>query len=196
MSRFFHDAERSLPAKPGMGIWAMWIFLAALTMLFAASVVGFLLIRFAAPQWPPPGVPQFSGLGLFASTLVLLVSSGTMHWALTGVRSGNQSSLRMGLAVTLILGLLFLILQAYNWQPVISALYPAREASYKLTWVLAAVHGAHVIGGLLPLAYIWLRARRGLYSSSYHPGVGYIAMYWHFLDAVWLVLFAVLITLA
>ncbi|MFN7964801.1 MAG: hypothetical protein U0V87_03820 [Acidobacteriota bacterium] len=41
---------------------------------------------------------------------------------------------------------------------------------------------------LAPLAYIWLRARRGLYSSSYHPGVGYIAMYWHFLDAVWLVL--------
>ncbi len=196
MSRLFNDPERALPAKPGYGIWAMWIFLASLTMLFAASIVGFLMIRFNAPQWPPAGVPEFSAPGLMASTLVLLISSGTMHWALTGVRGGNQSALRWGLVATLLLGLAFLVLQAFNWQPVISALYPAREASYKLTWVLAALHGAHVVGGLVPLIYIWWRARRGLYSRSYHPGVSYMAMYWHFLDVVWLVLFAVLVTLA
>jgi heme/copper-type cytochrome/quinol oxidase subunit 3 len=182
-----------MPARPGLGVLALSIFLVSLGVLFIAGVIGFLMIRSRAPQWPPPGVPPFSETGLAASTIVLLLSSATLHWALSGVRRADQVALRRGLQGTLGLGLLFLALQAYNWQPVLVANYPAGLGSYRLNWVLAAVHGAHVLGGIGQLIYVLRRAQRGLYSRTFHPGVTYAAMYWHFLDAVWLALFGVLI---
>ncbi|MFH0982206.1 MAG: cytochrome c oxidase subunit 3 [Planctomycetota bacterium] len=59
-------------------------------------------------------------------------------------------------------------------------------------YLLTGLHGAHVIGGLVPLTVVTTKAFRGRYTRDYYPGVKYVAMYWHFLDVVWLVMFVVI----
>ena len=70
----------------------------------------------------------------------------------------------------------------------------ATEVRYLLTsfYVLTGIHAAHIVGGLIPLIIVATRATTGRYTPAYYPGVRYTAMYWHFLDVVWLTLFVTL----
>jgi cytochrome c oxidase subunit 3 len=172
---------------------AMWLFLAALAMLFLASLAGYLAVRLRAETWPPAGSPRLPA-GLWISTLLLLVSSVTMHGALRGIRQGDAAALTRGLLLTLALGVAFLVSQVLNWSHLLTAhRLPMRANLYAFTfYLLTTLHGAHVLGGLVALLVAAQRARAGRYSSGSHAGVEYLSMYWHFLDAVWIVMFAVL----
>lgn len=173
----------------------MRLFLLSLGILFGASVIGYVSIRVLAIRAPLDLPPLPSGLWL--STLLLLVSSGTMQTGLTGARRGDQARLRAGMAATSGLGVAFLIVQALCWLqwagPMRDSLGEA-ERVYVLTsfFVLTGLHALHVIGGLVALAVVTARSFAGRYTADVHAGVVYCAMYWHFLDAVWLVLFATL----
>lgn len=195
-------------ARPGVGTLGMWIFIASLSTLFAASLVGYLVVRSRALVWPPPDMPRLPA-GLWVSTAVILLCSASIHWALSSIRRDRHGMLIGALLITLLLGLVFLVSQAVNWAWLISlnatishAMEAAADASdaaaragplYLFTfYVLTALHGLHVIGGMGLLLAVTARAFSGRYSSAYHPGVKYAAMYWHFLDAVWLVMFVLL----
>lgn len=170
----------------------MRLFLASLSVLFLASIVGYLVIRLRAPEWPPPGTPPLP-FGLVWATLVLLVSSGTMHVAFKGARSGNGSLLRAGLALTFLLGVVFLVLQVHNWSVLKAASVTAERDLYGFTFFLLTVlHAVHVLGGLAGLGVTTAKAFRGAYSAENHTGVQLASMYWHFLDVVWVVVFVVL----
>lgn len=175
----------------------MWIFLAALGMLFLASVVGYLVVRLRAEAWPPPGMPRLPS-GLWASTLVLLGTSVAIHLALRNVRVGKTNALRRWLVVTFALGAAFLAMQAANWWDLVTADVTWRTRNlYAFTFfMLTGLHAAHVVGGLVSLGVVLIKAWLGRYDSGYHPGVLYAAMYWHFLDAVWVALFVVLVVAA
>jgi cytochrome c oxidase subunit III len=192
-------------ALPGAGRLGMTLFLAALGMLFAASMVGYLVVRLRAPAWPPAGSPRLPG-GLWISTLILLLSSGTMHLALSGVR-GRKADPAAGatggrphlwLWATFALGLAFLASQLLNWiHLIVGSHLPAQSNLYAFTfYMLTGLHGAHVVGGLIPLAVTSIRGGRGRYTPLAHDGVLFMSMYWHFLDAVWLVMFAVMVVAA
>ncbi len=176
---------------PGAGTFGMALLLASLGVLFTASLVGFLFIRFvrfADQPWPPPGFPPLPRT-LWASTVVILLTSVSIQWALGAIRRGDLAALRKGLLVTLVLGLLFLALQQYNWWEIWTALTPAQRGGgpdtlpaapnsgdpyIKLFFALTGLHAAHVIGGLIPLAVVTRRATAGgpaRYSANYHPGV-------------------------
>jgi cytochrome c oxidase subunit 3 len=175
----------------------MILFLAALGVLFAASMTGYLVVRSRAVAWPPEGSPRLPG-GLWLSTLVLLASSGTMHWALGAAKAGKQAALRHGLVVTLALGLAFLVNQLLNWQHFLTAHnLPPQKNLYAFTfYLLTGLHGAHVVGGLAALGVTIAHAGQRRYTPTNHAGVEYASMYWHFLDAVWLVMFGVLLVAA
>jgi len=174
----------------------MALFLASLAVLFLASLVGYFVVRSDAEAWPPPGMPRLPA-GLWGSTALLVVSSVTMHAALRGARSGRPALLRRGLAATALLGLAFLVTQVLCWWSLVRAELTVQTNLYGFTfYVLTALHGAHVVGGLLPLAVTTRRAFGGRYGPEEHTGVTLCAMYWHFLDAVWLVIFAVLLVWA
>lgn len=173
-----------------MGTFGMIVFLVSLSILFTASIVGYLIVRFQSANWPSTALPG----GLWLSTLLLLLSSGTMHFALQAARRGRQKALRIGMALTTALGTAFLIGQLFSWLTWIKAgveLGPHRLYAWAF-YVFTGLHGAHVIGGLIPLAIVTARAFRGRYLPQTSTGVKHCAMYWHFLDVVWLVLFAVL----
>jgi cytochrome c oxidase subunit III len=185
--------ERGEPV-PGAGRLGMAVFLISLSMLFAASMVGYLVVRFRAEDWPPPGMPRLPS-GLWIATAVIVACSVTIHRALVAARRGQRSTMVRWLGATLGLGVLFLVLQAVNWWGLITARMPMQANLYAFTfYMLTGLHAAHVIGGLIPLGIVTAKARGGAYSATFHPGVQYSAMYWHFLDAVWLVMFATLLT--
>lgn len=179
------------------GKLGMFLFLVALGMLFAASMVGYLVVRLRAPSWPPAGSPRLPG-GLWISTLVLLASSLTIHLAVRSARAGMPGRTRNWLGTTTLLGLAFLVSQILNWAHLVLAQnLPVQANLYAFTfYMLSGLHGAHVLGGLIPLGITAVRAGRGRYTSDSHEGVQYVSMYWHFLDGVWLVMFTVLMIAA
>ena len=184
--------ERSRPAPLATGVLAIRVLLASLSMLFAASLMGYLAVRGRAETWPPPGMPAFPR-GLWLSTVLMVVSSLTVQWAKRAARRDHQPTLRAGLLLTLALGLAFLTSQTVNWFALMAQAFTPDLNLYAFTfYLLTVLHAVHVVGGLIPLGIVTARAWRGSYSAEFHPGVDYIATYWHFLDVVWLVLFAVL----
>jgi cytochrome c oxidase subunit 3 len=199
----------------GAGTLGIALLVLALSVLFAASLIGYLIFRseFTAPITVP--LPP----GLWLSTLILLVSSGTMHAAWRSVRAGQSRRLRGALQATLLLGTAFLLVQSVNWLVVYGALHHVDQALTAVAptlspmgglraadaplveqrvllamfYVFTILHAIHVVGGLIPLAVVNVRAAQGVYSPNYYPGVRYCLIYWHFLDLVWLLIFLVLL---
>lgn len=189
-------ASRKEPSPPGTGKMGMWVLLASLAVLFVASIVGFLVVRLRAEAWPPPGMPRLPG-GLWFATLVIVCCSVAIHLALVSIRRGQITETKVWLAATFALGILFLAVQGINWYGLIQRAVTAKTNLYAFTFfMLTGLHAAHVVGGLIPLGVVVAKAVRERYGSGNHPGILYMAMYWHFLDVVWIVLLAVLILFA
>lgn len=171
----------------------MMLFLLSLAILFAASLVGFLVIRIiTARQWPSdfPSLPRV----LWLSTVVLILSSITIQWAVNSAKRGRSSGIQAGMLLTTILGFAFLALQIFagtSWLSVVSERWGESEA-YRFAlasfYVLTGLHAVHVIAGLIPMTVVTLGAFTGRYGPDHHAGVTYCAMYWHFLDVVWIIL--------
>lgn len=177
---------------PGMGTLGMWFLLAMLAVFFLASLAFYIFARLNAHDWPPPEAPALP-VTLWLSTFLLIGSSMTLHFALHSVREGRQAGLRTGLALTLALGVAFLACQVYSWLPLLGVRIQAQTNFFQLAFImLACLHGLHVIFGLVPLGVITAAAQRGYYTAGAHLPVKHIAMYWHFLDIVWLIIFGVL----
>jgi len=183
-------------AELAAGMLGMRLFLASLAVLFGSSIIGYVSIRVLGIddtlEMPPlPG-------GLWLSTVLLLVSSITMQHAVVAVRRGRITAMRAELAATTVLAVAFLAVQAVCWaawaEPMRDAIGQT-EQRFMLTafYVLTGLHALHVIGGLVPLITINSRAAAGRYSIERHAGIAYTAMYWHFLDGMWLVIFITLL---
>lgn len=193
-----HDRSTLLQGRqdyiPGAGRIGVLIFIASLSMLFAASIIGYLIIRSQAEIWPPPYVPSLPNT-LWISTIILLISSGTMIWAHKSIKKNQITNCFRGLLFTALLGIAFLVAQWLNWQDLIQLqILPRSKNMYAFTfYMLTGLHAVHVIGGLVILAFVTVKAYRGAYNATYHPGVEYSSIYWHFLDIVWIIMFTLLV---
>lgn len=177
------------------GTFGVLLFLAALTMLFGATIAGYLFLRNQVEIWPPPNSPPMPIGGLWLSTLILLLASVTVHWALRAIRWDRQTHVRIGLVCTIVLGTLFLASQGRNWEQIRQVVVPLESQAHlyvSIFYILTGTHALHVVGGLILLSIVAFKAFHGVYTSTYHPGIRYSMMYWHFLDAVWLILFVLL----
>lgn len=171
----------------------MWLFLASLGMLFAASMLGYYLIRFTGAQSPALGVVSLSPL-LWVSSVLILASSFTIHRALVAVRRERQTALKFWLLATLVLSLVFCIVQVPALGKLLAQHSENRGVAggiqlYGLIFVLILLHAAHVVGGLMYLLSVTLQAYAGKYDHEHYMGVKHAVLYWHFLDIVWIVMF-------
>lgn len=172
---------------------AMLVLFGSITMLFGASIVGYLITRSQNDIWKTASMPGLP-LGLLASTALLAVLSVAMHRALSAVRENRFERLQACLMLALFIGLAFISGQALNWR----AMYAATTATdartlYGFTfYMLTGLHALHVIGGFVPLCVAISKAKRREYSSSNHEGVKLITQYWDYLGVVWVVLVGVL----
>jgi cytochrome c oxidase subunit III len=139
--------------------------------------------------WPPKGIETFDPWHLpLLNTLILLTSGTTVTWAHHALLHGDRKGLKMGLWLTIALGLLFSCVQAYEYG---HAAFHFSGNIYGATFFMATgFHGAHVIIGTIFLAVCLYRAYLGQFSTTQHLGFEFAAWYWHFVDVVWLFLFA------
>lgn len=186
---------RASHTPEGTAVFGMWLFLAALGMLFAASLLGYLIIRYQAHATPEHSI-DVPWVKFTISTVVILMSSLTLGQAVAAVRAERQSKLRGRLIATLVLAGLFLIVQTPAMVQLVGGHFAYLDdhpgqppAMFGLVFFLVLIHALHVIGGLIPLAMITVNAHRGRYDHESYGPVRYTTMYWHFLDGVWVVMF-------
>ena len=121
------------------------------------------------------------------NTLILLSSGATITWAHWGLVKNNQSQLKLGLALTIALGIVFIGFQIYEYA---EAAFSIRDGIYGATfYMLTGFHGFHVMLGTVMLIVIFLRALAGHFTVERHFAFEAVAWYWHFVDVVWLLLF-------
>jgi len=154
-------------------------------------------VRTAWTTWPPHGVETVPAWNLpLVNTLTLLLSGTTVTWAHHALQTGDRKGAKIGLALTIVLGVLFTSIQAYEYHHILEHKYFFNEEAangglYGSAFFMATgFHGFHVLIGTLFLAVCLLRLLRGGFTPQKHFGFEAAAWYWHFVDVVWLFLFA------
>lgn len=188
---------RTASERFAAGRMGMLIFLVSLAILFIASLVGYGVIRIQLSGWPRdlPPLP----LVLLVSTMILILSSCVLQAALISIRENKCARTARLMLATTLLGLLFLIMQAFAWNHWFAAVGDQWNDSQPYRWALASfyvltgIHALHVVGGIAPMIVVTANAIRGRYDAQRHAGIHYCAMYWHFLGGVWIVLYLTLL---
>ncbi len=168
----------------------MWLFLASLGMLFAASILGYVLIRLGPNHRsaPPLHLPSL----LWLSTLLVFGVSIAIGRALSEVKRERQAPFRKWIRIALLLGIAFVLIQA----PALVMLLKSHQVLrangigfYGLIFSFILLHALHVVGGIVRLIVVTQRGFAGAYDHEHYLPVRYVAMYWHFLDVVWVIMF-------
>lgn len=171
------NGYRELLLTPGRV--GLWLFLAVATMIFAALASAY-IVRMGSSDWqslPKPGL-------LWGNTAILLMSSVALQWARISERQGNARSARVSFIAGAVLSALFLLGQIWAWFVLHKLGYFLNtNPSSSFFYLLTAVHGLHLLGGLI-VAAATVRS-----SERFHLFV----TYWHFLTIVWLVLFTLIV---
>jgi cytochrome c oxidase subunit III len=157
--------------------------------LFANATQQFQRTEFVGGVWPPKGIETFDPWHLpLVNTLILLTSGTTVTWAHHALLHNDRSGVKQALWITVILGAIFSVLQAVEYS---HAQFAFSGHIYGSTFFMATgFHGAHVIIGTIFLAICLLRVYKGHFKPNQHLGFEFAAWYWHFVDVVWLFLFA------
>ena len=172
----------------------MVLFITSEVMFFFAFFWAFFdqtvpfITRNAHEVWPPEGVVPLETWTLpFLNTLILLSSGATVTYAHHAIVHGDHKKCATGLFWTIVLGVSFTALQAYEYA---HATFKFTDGIYSSTFYLATgFHGFHVIVGTLFLIVCFFRVRKGHFTPEAHIGFEAAAWYWHFVDVVWLFLF-------
>jgi cytochrome c oxidase subunit 3 len=157
--------------------------------LFTNEAIQFSRVEVTGGEWPPKGIESFDPWHLpLLNTLILLTSGTTVTWAHHALLHDDRQGLKWGLTLTVILGLLFTTCQAYEYS---HAAFGFSGQIYGSTFFMATgFHGFHVIVGTIFLLVCLIRAVNGGFTPKAHFGFEAAAWYWHFVDVVWLFLFA------
>jgi len=186
------------PVEEGMsrGMAGMVLFICSEVMLFGCLFAGYFYVRNQADAWPPAGVHQLeAGLGGLL-TLLLILSGIVGHAGVVGLKSGNRTLFLVGVGLAIVLGTIFIGGQAYEWFNLMEEGLNAGSTTYGSTfYIMTGFHGAHVIAGLLMLALAWTRGYWRDFTPARHLFVDASMLYWHFVDVVWVFLYAILYVL-
>ncbi len=173
---------------------ATMLFLAAEAMLFVGMIAGYVVLRF--------GSNDFQGMetlpvGLTAvSTPLILLSSLTLIATQRAFSKGKNSPIRLWAVLTLLLALLFLAFQLVEWNHLLGeGLDPDNNVSNGMFYMLTGIHGLHVLGGLILLAILAVRAARNSMTAKRKNFMTLTSYYWHFVTLVWIALFCMMFLL-
>ncbi|AMO23015.1 cytochrome c oxidase subunit 3 [Ramlibacter solisilvae] len=186
---------QAVPAAPArvsghrpMAKVALWVFLGVATSLFALFISAYAM-RLSFNDWTPLPQPRL----LMLNTAILVGASLAMEWTVRAARRGQPRSVRQGLWVSGLFTFGFLAGQLVVWKQFSDAgFYLTTSAATSFFYLLTAAHGLHVLGGLVAWGLASIRARRVSEVGRVRLVVELCATYWHFLLAVWIVLYALL----
>lgn len=158
----------------------LWLFLFSDAFVFA----GLFVARFNLMPDSRPELSQVLGLIV---TVVLLISSVLMNRAEIAIGVGNQKSFLRNTLITMILGIVFLVGVVFvEWPLASQHLSPRVGVAGSLFYTMTGFHAFHVLTGVIFLFIVWNNGRKGLYTAERHFAVEAAAVYWHFVDVVWI----------
>ena len=167
----------------------LWLFIVSIVMLFASQTSAY-LVRRAEGNWLEFEVPVV----FWYSTVVLFVSSVTMHISYLAAKKDNFTLLKTAISVTFALGLAFLVMQFVGWQDLVKQnVYFVGNPSGSFFYVFTFLHGVHIITGLTVLCFAFVAAFQMRIHAKNLRRIEICTTYWHFLDILWLYLFVFLL---
>jgi cytochrome c oxidase subunit 3 len=181
------EPEETLSVNPKKFI--VWMFVVSIVMLFAAMTSAY-LVRRAEGNWLEFEMPAI----FIYSTVVLVISSVSMHWAYRAAKKDDFGTLRTAISITFAFGLAFLVMQFIGWRDLVAQnVYFVGNPSGSFLYVFTGLHAFHLVSGLIVLLYA-LRASFQLKIHAKNLTQLEVCMtYWHFLDILWVYLFGFLL---
>ena len=168
----------------------MLLFIASEVMFFGGLFATYFNARATTSgAWgPPEGAHELDIALAGVLTAILVASSFTMQFGVWAIRRGDTGKLKLWTAITLGLGVLFLVGQLYDYSQLGFGVGDGVFGT--VFYTLTGFHGAHVFGGAVGLTIVLARAMRGQFSARNHVAVEAVSMYWHFVDVVWIAVFS------
>lgn len=167
----------------------LWIALASITMLFAGLTSAY-IVRQAEGNWLVFELPKM----FWVSTIMIALSSFSMNWAIQAAKKDNTKAIVQALLITTLLGFGFVVTQYLAWGSLYAqGIYFSGNPAGSFLFVLTGFHIAHLLGGIIALVVSLYKSSRKAYGSNNMLGLQNCALYWHFLDGLWIYLFIFLL---
>jgi cytochrome c oxidase subunit III len=180
-------------------VLGMLLFITSEVMFFAGLFAAYFNVRASAGTWPPLNVETREPFHLEIlplvgpATVLLILSSFTCQFAVWAIRRGDRTAFIRNIAVTFIIGIVFLLMQAADYVALGNEGITLSAGTFGTTYfTLTGFHGAHVFGGAIMLGVVLYRGLAGQFSPRHHDAVEAVSLYWHFVDVVWILLFSLL----
>jgi cytochrome c oxidase subunit 3 len=189
------DRYRRQEHGPTAGMIGLLATLFSITALFATIVIAYLVRSQTRAHWTPIHLPSL----LWVSTVLIVLSSGTLELARRGYTRYRPGVYTRWLTITFFLGLGFLLLQALSLRQLVSqGVFLRQNPHSSLLYIITVVHGFHLFGGVLVLFYMIYRASLRTDNvradmQAQRGGLAVSTVYWHYLDILWVALFALLL---
>ncbi|MFQ5478805.1 MAG: heme-copper oxidase subunit III [Candidatus Binatia bacterium] len=172
----------------------IWLFLASEVMLFGALFSSYILLRVNAVSWPA-GSSILNVPLATVNTLVLIASSVTVVMSWASLKMNSFSKFRSYMGITILLAGVFLVIKYFEYTAKFEhGLYPSSSTFLAIYFTITALHGLHIVGGIVVNGYLWGPGSK-MWRVSPEQFTGRVeaaGLYWHFVDLVWIFLFPVL----
>ncbi|MBD3626595.1 cytochrome c oxidase subunit 3 [Cyclobacterium sp.] len=184
---FVEGAEQPLSMHPKK--FALWLFIVSVVMIFAGMTSAY-IVRQSEGNWLEFDLPNV----FWYSSAIIVLSSISLHWAYLSARKDDFNTLKIGLIITTILGLGFLIGQWYSWVALVAQdVYFVGNPAGSFMYVFTGLHGIHLVSGVIFLIIVLISALRNKIHSQNLSQLDMCVTYWHFLGGLWLYLFMFLL---
>lgn len=170
----------------------LWLAMGSMVMIFG-SLTSAYYVRRESGNWMHFELPQM----FYISTAVIIISSVTMNWVLSVAKKNDFKNIKLASWITLVLGMVFVITQFQAWSVLVDqkVFFAGKQsnASGSFLYALTGLHLAHLAGGIIALTVVAIKALKEKYNSENLLGIKLCAIFWHFLDGLWIFLFLFLL---
>lgn len=186
------EEEHGTGSGRSMQWWGMILFIASEALIFANFIATYLYLEIR--NWNTLTFKLPSDITYpIINTIILICSSFPAHFAGRGIVKGNQRQLKIGLTLTIVMGLIFLGGQVFEYSGLFGQSFtPDTTIFGSVFFTLTGFHGIHVTIGVLFLLICLIRSTRGDFTAKKHFAIQAAEMYWHFVDVVWIVVFSMI----
>ena len=192
------DIPYTVDPRPDTGLYngklGMWLFLASEVMLFGAMFSTYVLLRINATEWP--NGPEVLSVPLATiNTIILVASSFMVVLALNALKAGDYQKFQLNMWITIGLGVVFIGIKFFEYSDKIQHDHlPSTSTFYAIYFVLMGLHLLHLVGGIITLLFHNLFGKKlwEAKPAQFANRVEVSALYWHFVDIVWLIMFPTL----
>lgn len=187
--QFFSPAVNSEDNRRAQGAWLLLVSLSIFFLATIALYAIYVVLRMSDPAQRV--APFYLPISFIATTVILIAISTCLHLSVEAVRREARIDLLRYLTIATMLALAFFAVQSYGMAWIVSRFaddMSANRSLYGMTFVLALLHALHVVGGLVALGMVIVRTWNGKYDHERYFAIRFCALYWHFLDLVWLLM--------